>query len=131
MLVGPGTRRITTSVDAPHLWTYASYNVAHPPIVSPRNAKRSDIGRNSFIANDANAAYWNPAVLSQITRGEVTLMRWLMSEVSQINVDHAFVAMNEETIETRTNSESAFASERDRHGKPICKGRHKKARQVA
>ncbi len=44
------------------------------------------------VANDANAAYWNPAGLSQINRGEVTLMRWLMSEVSQIKVDYASAA---------------------------------------
>lgn len=44
------------------------------------------------VSNDANAAYWNPAGLSQIKRGEVTLMRWLMSDISQIKVDYASAA---------------------------------------
>jgi hypothetical protein len=43
------------------------------------------------VANDANAVYWNPSGLSQITRGEVTLMHWLLSDISQVTVDYGSV----------------------------------------
>ena len=40
------------------------------------------------LANDANAVYWNPAGLCQLTNGEVTFMHWSFAEISQIMVDY-------------------------------------------
>ncbi len=41
------------------------------------------------VSDDANAAFWNPAGLSQIKRGEVTLMHWKFSELNEISINSA------------------------------------------
>ena len=40
------------------------------------------------IANDANAVYWNPSGLSQIRKGEVTLMHWAFADLRQIMINY-------------------------------------------
>jgi hypothetical protein len=44
------------------------------------------------LADDANAVYWNPAGLTQITSGEATFMHWNFAEIEQLKVNYLSLA---------------------------------------
>jgi long-subunit fatty acid transport protein len=47
----------------------------------------------SAVADDASAAFWNPAAMSRLSRPELTYSHWTLSNVDNVGVDFAAIAV--------------------------------------